>query len=76
MLVLTRRVDESIMIGDDIKVTVIDIRGEQVKLGIVAPKSIPVHREEIYREIQEEGPRTASSEIPPPTGPPREEDGN
>jgi len=64
MLVLTRKRDESIMIGDDIKVTVVDVRGDQVKLGIEAPRHIPVHREEIYREIQEENRRAALKETP------------
>ncbi|MBE3598860.1 MAG: carbon storage regulator CsrA [Limnochordaceae bacterium] len=59
MLVLTRRVDESIMIGDDIRILVVEVRGEQVKLGIEAPRSVPVHREEVYREIQEENRRAA-----------------
>lgn len=59
MLVLTRKIDESIMIGDDVKITVVGVRGDQVKLGIEAPRHIPVHREEIYREIQEENRRAA-----------------
>lgn len=59
MLVLTRRRDESIIIGDDIKIIIVDVRGEQVKLGIDAPRHIPVHREEIYKEIQEENRRAA-----------------
>lgn len=59
MLVLTRKRDESIMIGDDIKITVVDVRGDQVKLGIDAPRHIPVHREEVYKEIQEENRRAA-----------------
>ena len=59
MLVLTRRVDESIIIGDDIRIVVVDVRGEQVKLGIEAPRHIPVHREEVYREIQAENRRAA-----------------
>lgn len=62
MLVLTRKRDESIMIGDDIKIIVVDVRGDQVKLGIDAPRNIPVHREEIYKEIQEENRRAALSE--------------
>lgn len=59
VLVLTRKRDESIIIGDDIRVTVVDVRGDQVKLGIEAPRSIPVHREEIYKEIQAENRRAA-----------------
>lgn len=59
MLVLTRKRDESIIIGDDIKVTIVEVRGDQVKLGIDAPRSIPVHREEVYKEIQEENRRAA-----------------
>ena len=53
MLVLSRRADESLFIGDDIKITVLDIRGEQVRIGITAPESIKVHREEVYNRIQE-----------------------
>ena len=64
MLVLTRKRDESIMIGDDVKITVVDVRGDQVKLGIEAPRHIPVHREEIYREIQEENRRAALKSTP------------
>lgn len=54
MLVLSRHRDESIMIGDDIVVTVVDIRGDKVRLGIEAPTQIPVHRQEIYDAIQRE----------------------
>ena len=54
MLVLARRVNESIMIGDEIEVVVIDIKGDQVKLGINAPKKVTVHRKEIYEEIKKE----------------------
>ncbi|MDI3281006.1 MAG: carbon storage regulator CsrA [Bacillota bacterium] len=61
MLVLTRKLDESIIIGDNIKLTVVEIRGDQVKLGIEAPREIPVHREEVYREIQEENRRAAQA---------------
>lgn len=59
MLVLTRKRDQSIIIGDDIKITIVDVRGDQVKVGIEAPRNISVHREEVYREIQEENRRAA-----------------
>lgn len=52
MLVLTRRPGESIMIGDDVVVTVLDVRGDVVRVGIKAPRSVQVHREEVYRELQ------------------------
>ena len=54
MLALTRKKGESIIINDNIEVIVLGVQGEQVKLGIVAPKSIPVHRKEIYEQIQME----------------------
>ncbi len=54
MLVLSRRKDESIMIGDDVEVTIVDIRGDKVRLGITAPKTISVHRREVYEAIQRE----------------------
>jgi carbon storage regulator len=54
MLVLSRQKDESIMIGDDVEITIVDVRGDKVRLGITAPKSIPVHRREIYDAIQRE----------------------
>ena len=52
MLVLSRQRDESIFIGDNIKITVVDIRGDKVRLGIEAPTEIPVHRQEVYEAIQ------------------------
>ncbi|MEC9094526.1 MAG: carbon storage regulator CsrA [Planctomycetota bacterium] len=54
MLVLSRHRDESIMIGDDVVVTIVDIRGDKVRLGIDAPQSIPVHRQEVYEAIKRE----------------------
>lgn len=54
MLVLSRQKDESIMIGDDVEIIIVDVRGDKVRLGITAPKEIPVHRMEIYEAIQRE----------------------
>ncbi len=65
MLVLARKLNESIIIGDDIEVVVIDIKGDQVKLGIRAPKRISVHRKEIYDEIQQENIAAMSSNLKP-----------
>jgi len=54
MLVLSRLKDEAIMIGDDVEITIVDIRGEKVRLGIVAPAHVPVHRKEIFEAIKKE----------------------
>ncbi len=54
MLVLSRQKDESIMIGDEVEITIVDVRGNKVRLGITAPKSIAVHRREVYEAIQRE----------------------
>ncbi len=61
MLVLSRKKDQSIVIGDDIEITIIDIQGDQVRIGINAPKNVPIHRKEVYLEIQEENKRAAGS---------------
>lgn len=72
MLVLSRHRDESIMIGDDVVVTIVDIRGDKVRLGIEAPQSIPVHRQEVYEAIQRENRRAtqtganATKDVRPP----------
>ena len=62
MLVLRRQKDESIMIGDDVEVTIVDIRGDNVGLGINAPRSVSVHRKEIYEAIQREKAEKAAAE--------------
>ncbi|HRI44122.1 MAG TPA: carbon storage regulator CsrA [Fimbriimonadaceae bacterium] len=61
MLVLTRKVNQSIIIGDDVEVVVLEVRGEQVRLGIRAPKDVTVHRKEIYEQIQEENRQAAKT---------------
>ena len=60
MLVLTRRAGESLMVGDDVVVTVLDVRGDVVRIGIKAPRSVQVHREEVYRELQRANREAAS----------------
>lgn len=68
MLVLSRQRDESIIIGDNIVITVVDIRGDKVRLGIQAPTEIPVHRQEVYEAIQRENLR--ASGLDPDDAPP------
>lgn len=61
MLILTRRIGESVYIGDEVRLTVLGVRGTQVRIGINAPKDVPVHREEIYYRIKHE----QGGEVPP-----------
>ncbi len=63
MLVLTRKVGEKIQIGDDITILIMDIKGKQVRIGIDAPETVKVHREEIYQKIQEENIKAATIEM-------------
>ncbi|MXZ81551.1 MAG: carbon storage regulator CsrA [Gammaproteobacteria bacterium] len=62
MLILTRRIGESVYIGDDIRLTILGVRGTQVRIGINAPKDVPVHREEIYHRIKYESGGNENSE--------------
>ena len=62
MLVLTRRLKESIMIGDDIEISILSIEGDQVKIGISAPKNVDIHRKEIYLSIQQENSTATKTE--------------
>ncbi len=66
MLVLTRKLGENIRIGDSVKITVLEVRSGQVKLGIEAPPEVKVHREEIYARIQEENRKAAAAQQRPP----------
>ncbi|SDN02144.1 carbon storage regulator, CsrA [Fictibacillus solisalsi] len=63
MLVLTRRTDEAIKIGDDIEITIIGIEGDQVKLGITAPSQVEIHRKEIYLSIKQENSDAANTSL-------------
>lgn len=60
MLVLSRRANESLMIGDDVVITVLEVRGDQVRLGIEAPRSVAVHREEVFAELVRQNQEAAS----------------
>jgi len=62
MLLLTRKLGENIRIGDDVKITIVEVKGNHVKLGIDAPPSVKVHREEIYERIQQENRRAAQAQ--------------
>jgi carbon storage regulator len=63
MLILTRKTNEKVVIGDGIVVSVVEVRGDQVKLGIEAPRSVKVYRQEVYLAIQEENRRAADSAL-------------
>ena len=66
MLVLTRKKDQALIISDNIEITVLDIQGDQIRLGVNAPKSIKIYRKEIYLEIQAENKAAAKHAAPPP----------
>jgi len=72
MLILTRRIGETIRIGHEVSVTVLDIRGNQIRLGVLAPKSMSVHREEVFRRIAAEE-HSAQGGMFPPAAIPHEE---
>lgn len=63
MLALSRKTNESIIIGNDIEITILEVKGEQVKIGIKAPKSIPVYREEVYAQIKEANKEAAADAV-------------
>lgn len=65
MLVLARRLNQSIIIGNDIEIVIVDIKGDQVKIGIKAPKTVSVHRAEIHQEIQDENIQAKNIQIKP-----------
>lgn len=65
MLALSRKLNESIVVGNDIEITILEVKGEQVKIGINAPKSVPVYRKELYVQIQESNKEAASTAASP-----------
>jgi carbon storage regulator len=74
MLILTRRVGESVVIGDDVSVTVLGVKGNQVRIGVTAPMDVSVHRQEIYERIKkEEAGEAVPPQAPEPGEPPAED---
>ena len=71
MLVLTRRIGETLIIGEDIRVTVLAVSGHQIRLGVTAPREVPVHREEVAERIRGEGARPESPAARAPGRPPQ-----
>ena len=63
MLALSRKINESIMIGNDIEITILEVKGDQVKIGINAPKAVPIYRKEIYLQIQQSNKEAAGSQV-------------
>lgn len=63
MLALSRKMNESIMLGNDIEVTILEIKGDQVKIGVSAPKSVPIYRKELYLQIQQSNKEAAGEEV-------------
>lgn len=63
MLALARKLNQSIIIGNNIEITLLEIKGDQIKIGINAPKSVPIYRKEIYEQIQEENKKAAQAEV-------------
>lgn len=68
MLILTRRVGETLMIGDEVTVTVLGVKGNQVRIGVNAPREVSVHREEIYERIKREQAEIGQGDMPVPAG--------
>ena len=67
MLVLSRKINESIMIGDQVEIKVLEIRDNHIKLGIIAPKNVSIHRQEVFAEIRDENVRAARQDRPLPS---------